>query len=151
MQEASDEPINYKETELKEDVLLVQFKLVEKDSYKTLNTFNFVNMPLSKVNDNNVATLIEIMTKMKRMAGRNKKQEFIPFRKSIMTRVLAEQIQRNNIIVLSHYSKMSIHHHLKNGSGPAKGLFTQIDTLFGDNGHLVKKKLNDAQAIKILQ
>jgi len=39
---------NYKETELKEDILLIQFKLVEKQSYKTRNTFSFINIPLSK-------------------------------------------------------------------------------------------------------
>jgi hypothetical protein len=45
-----DEPIsNYKETELKEDILTIQFKLVEKASYKTLNTFSFINVPLCKI------------------------------------------------------------------------------------------------------
>ena len=40
----------------------------------------------------------------------------------------------------------------KQSSGPAKGLFTQIETLFGDvPGALVKKKLNPAQALKVLQ
>jgi len=48
--ETYDEPItNYKETELKEDILLVQFKLVDKHSYKTVNTFSFINIPLAKL------------------------------------------------------------------------------------------------------
>ena len=46
----NDEPIsNYKETELKEDILAIQFKLVEKDTYKTLNSFSFINVPLAKI------------------------------------------------------------------------------------------------------
>lgn len=89
---------NYKETELKEDVLLIQFKLVEKSSYKTINTFSFINIPLSKTHDNNVTTLIEIMKKFKRQsflkgaAKRKAQSEFIPYNKSILTRVIAEQL-----------------------------------------------------------
>ena len=45
-----DEPItNYKEAELKEDILTIQFKLVQKDTFKTLNTFSFINVPLAKI------------------------------------------------------------------------------------------------------
>lgn len=65
----------------------------------------------------------------------NKKKaqnDFIPYRKSILTRVIAEQLQRNNFLVLSHFSKQSIEMHFKSGSGPAKNLFNQIDSLFGD-------------------
>jgi len=86
-----------KETELKEDVLLIQFKLVDKASYKTLNTFNFVNLPMAKVQDSNVSTLIEILHKTKKLGsinaylGKKKAQnDFIPYRKSILTRVIAE-------------------------------------------------------------
>ena len=90
----------YKETELKEDVLLIQFKLVDKGSYRTINTFNFVNLPLAKLQDNNVSTLIEILNKLKKLSGlgpylskkRTNTNDFIPFRKSILTRVMAEQL-----------------------------------------------------------
>ena len=91
----------YKETELKEDVLVIQFKLVDKNTYKSLNTFNFINLPVGKLQDNNVSTLIEILNKSKKMnslgpyIGHNKKkahQDFIPYRKSILTRVIAEQL-----------------------------------------------------------
>ena len=44
-----DEEVAYKETELKEDLLVIQFKLVNKHTYKTLNTFSFINTPLAKV------------------------------------------------------------------------------------------------------
>jgi hypothetical protein len=93
----NDEPIsNYKETELKEDILTIQFKLVEKDTYKTLNSFSFINVPLAKIQDNNVSTLIEILNKFKKQAamkGFAKKKgtsDFIPYNKSILTRVIAE-------------------------------------------------------------
>lgn len=127
---------------------MVQFKLVDKSSYRTINTLNFINIPLSKMQDNNVSTLLEIMNKLKRPTKTQrapKKENFIPYRKSIMTRVLAEQLQRNNFLVLSHFSKASLHSHFKFGSGPAKGLFAQVDSLFSDKKDaIVKKKLSDA-------
>ena len=91
-----DEPItNYKETELKEDILTIQFKLVEKSSYKTMNTFSFINVPLAKVQDNNVTTLLEIMKKFKKQSSmktskKKSNSDFIPYNKSILTRVMAE-------------------------------------------------------------
>lgn len=125
---------SYKETELKEDVLTIQFKLVDKKTFKTMNTFTFINLPLQKTNDNNVSTLVEILNKFKRQqhpqSGRpprhHKKPqptEFIPYNKSILTRVIAEQLQKNNVLVLSHYSKNSINLHFKHNQGPAKNLF----------------------------
>ena len=66
--EISEGPVPpYKETELKEDVLVIQFKLVDKQTYKSLNTFNFINLPVAKLQDNNVSTLIEILNKSKKM------------------------------------------------------------------------------------
>lgn len=101
-----------RESELKEDVILIQFKLVDKRSFKCLNTFSFVNLPFSKVLDVNVSTLLEILNKFKKhpeKQGKARKQgEFIPYNKSIMTRVVAEQLQKNNILVLSHFSRNSI-------------------------------------------
>ena len=49
MSQVMDEEMVYKETELKEDLLVIQFKLVNKHTYKTLNTFSFINTPLAKV------------------------------------------------------------------------------------------------------
>ena len=89
------------------------------------------------------------------MKGFGKKKatnDFIPYNKSILTRVIAEQLQKNNILVLSHFSKASINMSFKHSSGPAKNIFYQIDTLFGDKpGVMVRKKLNDQQALKVLQ
>ena len=135
---------NFQETELKEDLLVIQFKLVDKVTYKTDNTFSFINLPMAKVQDNNIGTLLEILKKFKKQNLRKKQnQEFIPYNKSILTRVIAQQLQKNNILVLSHFSKMSINACFKYSSGPAKNLFSQIDTLFGDQpGIMTKKKLN---------
>ena len=147
----TEKPMAYNETELKEDLLVIQFKLVNKHTYKTQNTFSFINTPLAKVADNNISTLLEILKKFKKQttAGSSQKKkaapknDFLPFNKSILTRVIAQQLQRNNILVLSHFSKTSINTNFKNSSGPAKSLFNKIDTLFGDQeGVMVRKKLN---------
>ena len=156
---ATEEPIgDLKETELKEDILVIQFKLVDKSNYKTLNTFSFINVPLSKIQDNNVSTLLEILNKFKKQQelksakSKRNNNEFIPYNKSILTRVIAEQLQKNNVLCLSHFSRNSINMHFKHGTGTAKGLFNQIDNLFGDKqGVLTRKKLNDQQALKMLQ
>ena len=82
----------------------------------------------------------------------NPKNDFLPFNKSILTRVIAQQLQKNNILVLSHFSKISIDTNFKRSNGPAKNIFHQIDTLFGDQpGIMTKKKLNNDQALKVLQ
>jgi hypothetical protein len=78
-----------KETELKEDVLIMQFKLVKKSDYKTVNTFTFLNLPLAKQTDNNVAILLEILMKFKNKKTKLKKPDFLPYNKSILTRVIA--------------------------------------------------------------
>jgi len=62
----------------------------------------------------------------------NSKNDFLPFNKSILTRVIAQQLQKNNVLVLSHFSKISIDTNFKRSNGPAKNVFNQIDTLFGD-------------------
>jgi hypothetical protein len=41
----------------------MQFKLVNKHTLKTHNTFSFVNVPATKMQDTNVSTLMEIIQK----------------------------------------------------------------------------------------
>lgn len=100
-------------------------------------------MPLAKQSDNNVGTLLEILKKFKKSNGKpptaNKKgknaaaakNEFMPYNKSIMTRVIAQQLQKKNLLCVSHFSKASVLKHFKEGSGPAKSLFLQIEDLYG--------------------
>jgi len=48
---------------IKDDVVIMQFKLVRKTTMKVINTQTFVNMPTSKMNDVNSSTLMEIIYK----------------------------------------------------------------------------------------
>lgn len=48
---------------IKDDVVIMQFKLVRKDTLKILNTHTFVNVPISKMCDININTLMEIIHK----------------------------------------------------------------------------------------
>lgn len=70
------------ETEIKDLVCLAQFKLVKKD--KLINTFSFVNLPECKTHDINHKNLTEVVAKL---PGR---REFMPYNKSILTRILYE-------------------------------------------------------------
>jgi len=44
-----EDEMPFHETELKEDLLVIQFKLVDKKSFKTENTFSFLNLPMAKI------------------------------------------------------------------------------------------------------
>ena len=61
-----EDEVSYQESELKEDLIVIQFKLVDKISYKTENTFSFINLPMAKIQDNNIGTLLEILKKFKK-------------------------------------------------------------------------------------
>ena len=61
MKQFDSENLDYQN--IKDDVILIQFKLVKKDTCKLLNTLSFVNLPLSKSTDINMSTLIEIINK----------------------------------------------------------------------------------------
>ena len=138
------------ESQLKEDIVLIQFKLVNKQSFKSVNTLSFINVPLSKQSDPNIQTLNEILVKFQK--GQAKKpslrMDFIPYNKSILTRVISQQLQARNILVMSHFSKKSLTTSFKFGSGPAKNIFQAIDLLFTDS--IIKKKLNREQALTLL-
>ena len=54
---------------IKDDVVIMQFKLVRKDTMKIMNTQTFVNLPTTKASDINVSTLIEIIQKMNTTLG----------------------------------------------------------------------------------
>jgi len=64
----------------------MQFKLVKKDTLKTQNTIAFINIPASKINDVNIITLTEILSKQKNPSTNANK--FLPYNKSIMTRII---------------------------------------------------------------
>lgn len=145
---------------IKDDVIVMQFKLVRKDSLRIVNTQTFVNVPVSKLADTNLSTLIEIVSKQNQKQERKpgKKETFLPFNKSILTRILYPQLTKHNLLVVNHFSKKTILRHLTQQvaasyqSGPAKGLFNSLFKLGFDNlRRLTRKKLSQQQALKILQ
>ena len=58
---------------IKDDIVIMQFKLVKKDSMKIINTQTFINLPISKISDINISTLTEIIQKQNQTAGSQKK------------------------------------------------------------------------------
>ena len=136
---------------IKNDIIMIQFKLVRKDTMKTFNTQTFINVPSSKQGDINLATLNEIVAKQsaqKAVKAKSRKDTFLPFNKSILTRILFPSLNKQNILVISHFSKKTIQKYLKIDAGtgyqpgPAKGLFNALFKLgFGDSVRLMKKKL----------
>ena len=48
---------------IKDDTVIMQFKLVKKDTMKILNTQTFINLHISKIHDINISTLMEIIHK----------------------------------------------------------------------------------------
>ena len=48
---------------IKDDIVIMQFKLVRKDTMKIINTQSFINVPTSKMGDINISTLLEIIQK----------------------------------------------------------------------------------------
>lgn len=49
--------------DIKDDIILVQFKLVNKETDKTFNTFSILNVPLTSYLDMNISNLHEILIK----------------------------------------------------------------------------------------
>jgi hypothetical protein len=73
-------------------------------------------VPTSKQFDINIATLIEIVSKQNQTnanpsqtnllaASKKRKVQFLPYNKSILTRVIHKQLRCNNVLVINHYSK----------------------------------------------
>ena len=149
---------------IKDDIVIMQFKLVKKDSMKICNTQTFINLPISKLSDINISTLTEIIQKQNQTAGTQKKQtanrkdsQFLPYNKSILTRILYPYLKKSNFLVINHFSKKTILRHLKQQvsnyqTGPAKGLFSSLFKLgFDTLNRLKRRSLQKQEALKILQ
>jgi len=58
------------------------------------------------------------------------KSNFMPYNKSILTRVIYDQFKENNILAISHFSKVALSKSLKKSLtgflGPAKGIFNML-------------------------
>mmetsp|Transcript_41408 Transcript_41408/g.54492 ORF Transcript_41408/g.54492 Transcript_41408/m.54492 type:complete len:95 (+) Transcript_41408:98-382(+) len=85
-----------------------------------------------------------------------KDSQFLPYNKSILTRILYPCLNKQNLMVINHFSKKTILRHMKQtvsgySSGPAKGLFSSLFKLgFDTLNRLQKKKLSQQSALKIL-
>jgi hypothetical protein len=53
------------DSDFKDDLVLIQFKLINKESQKRVNSLTFLNVPLSKHTDQNITVLQEILIKLK--------------------------------------------------------------------------------------
>jgi len=86
-----------------------------------------------------------------------KKEQFLPYNKSILTRILYPCLNKSNFLVINHFSKKTVVRHLNqqvsgHQAGPAKGLFNTLFKLgFETLNRLTKKKLSSNAALKILQ
>lgn len=87
----SDQQDFIEKVNIKDDLILIQFKIVKKDSLKTHNTFSFINVPTLKLSDINLATLFEIINKS---SGGKQNKDFLPYNKSILTRIMFDQIKK---------------------------------------------------------
>ena len=115
---------------------------------KECNTISFINVPTIKLSDVNLSTLLEIISKS---SGIKSNRDYLPYNKSILTRIMFEQIKRQNYLVISHYSKKALNRFLKTplspGLGPAKGMFnTLIKFGFDKNGMLRNTKIHHQEA-----
>ena len=97
---------------IKDDVVLIQFKLVKRDTLKVLNTLSFINMAESKIHDVNLRILNEITCRLNESAS-HLNNEFLPYNKSILTRIVYDQIKKNNVLVIVHLSKKALNKYLK--------------------------------------
>ena len=79
-----------------------------------------------------------------------KKEQFMPYNKSILTRMLFPALQKKNVLVITHFSKKSISKYLRQPigtgapiSGPARGLFNPILKLgLNNNKRMTKTKVS---------
>lgn len=95
---------------IKEDVVMIQFKLVHRETLSTANTFTFVNVPAT--GDVNTQTLAEILSKLN-LAQKKRASDYLPYNKSVMTRILFQMLKRNNVLVLSHYTKKTLNRYME--------------------------------------
>lgn len=104
--------------DFKDDIIMIQFKLVQKESpLKKWNTLTFLNIPMEKGSDPNIETLQDVMYKLKvkpivAPALNKRKETFIPYNKSILTRIIAPQFSKGNILIVNHMTKHAVMAHL---------------------------------------
>lgn len=87
--------------DLKDDLCLIQFRV---RSARGVNTLSFINLPYGMVqSDVNAKTLQEVLCKLNQ-----EKRDFLPFNRSIITRLMFDQLSKENILVVSHYTRVAV-------------------------------------------
>ena len=86
--------------------------------------------------DSNVRVLFEILNKQS-----TNQQQFLPFNKSLLTRILYHHLKHQNTLVIAHYSRKALSLYNNN-------MFNQLVSL-GFTSHV--KKFSDDQAIDELK
>ncbi len=87
--------------------------------------------------------------------GGKSSRDYLPYNKSILTRIMFEQIKRANFLVVNHFSKKTLSKFLKLpagvGLGPAKGMFNTLMKFgFEKTRTVVNKKITAQEALKLL-
>ena len=79
-----------------------------------------------------------------KLSASKKIKEFLPFNSSILTRILAQDIQDGRVLTLSHLPHAALRKHLAFGQnlGLFNGTIDWVQKVYGDANRLTKKKLN---------
>ena len=120
---------------------MIQFKLINKETNKKVNTVSFVNVPLAKMTDSNISIIQDVMIKINGVAPSTvgkKKEMYIPYNKSILTRIIAPYMSKSNILIMHHMTKKAIKGYLER----KPSLFLFLDKVYGDR-RLVMKKIGE--------
>ena len=84
---------------------MIQLKITPRDQpHKKGNTLTFVNLPLAYSMDTNVVTLLDVLAKVKKDSAK----QYIPYNKSILTRILAPMLQRGKLMMICHLTKAAL-------------------------------------------
>lgn len=153
---------------IKNEIIMIQFKLVRTVDMRTHNTFTFVNLPGTKQQDINYRTLSEIIFKLNdhpfitshqksmSLSKETSTQQYLPYNKSILTRVLFDQLRESNILIISHFCKRTLQKFIEipanMQTGASKGIFAQQIQLGLEKLDFYKKrKISTAKALECLE
>ncbi len=99
---------------------------------------------MTLVSDNNIQTLSEIIVKLQtpQVATKKTKEQYIPYNKSILTRILAPTLQTGKVSVLNHLTKHSLMNYFQKRFDNMGGLFQLIEKIYGEK-RLQKRKISE--------
>lgn len=83
---------------------------------------------------------------MREVLSKQSRKDYIPYNKSILTRILYESIKKRNTLTLAHFSKESTEAALAD----PKTLFSQLVKL-GYSSLLTRSKISHETALRLLE